>query len=891
MTTPLNSKRRFSRAISPNTTYLSDDWSLVSSGRIENGEELHDPGWMSEAAHRTRVPQTVFAALVEDGTYPDPFWSRNLAEYETEPYSVPWIYRKEFDLDPDLPSSQVELILEGFNYRANVWMNGELLADANQMEGAWRIYHLDISDVVEMDDNVLVIEVIPPEKDDLTIGWVDWNVYPPDNNLGLFRPVKIKQSGIVSLQDLCVRTGLDTENFESADIEISGMLTNHSDSPVSGELFATIEKTEVSLCFELDAGESREVVLDTDTHAALRMENPRVWWPHMMGEQPLYILSAKVVVDEETSDQEDVRFGIRTVEDYINEQGHRGYRVNGKEVLIRGGGWRDDLFMRESPERLEAQVRYTRHMNLNTIRLEGFWGSSQELYDLCDEYGILLMVGWSCHWEWKGYCNREEDGYILIKTPEEMEFHSDAFADQAVWLRNHPSLLVWVFGADMIPRPELERSLRRKLELVDPGRPILAGCRQKSADGEEDFTSEVSGPVAVKMVGPYSYVPPVFWFEDREWGGAYGFNTETGPGMQPVVYESLKKFTPAENLWPMDEVWNFHTGKSAFANFDYWLPAFNARYGEGNSAEDFCYRAQMSNYEAMRAQFEAFVINQPEATGIIQWMLNSSMPTHLWQLYDYYLMPTGAFYGTRQAGRSLNVIYDMSSRNIVLVNDRPDTVSNASLQIRAFDSGSNMIHSESVPAVAAAHTIKTVAELPELPSPADSLIFLDLRLEKDGCVLSHSFYWLSTKKDVMDYPATDWHHTPVLEYADLSGITSLDNAQLTGEFVTSIDQNQLKASVRLRNSSDKIAFFLELALQDAKTGETLLPVYWEDNYVSLLPGEERELTASLDSTLVAGRQLQCRVQGINLADGGSSSVSTISGRHGGRPSSLFLTQS
>ncbi len=864
MNTPQCQNPRFPRVQSTNCHQLAEGWSLISSAEISELEELHAPGWRHSLAHATSVPQTVFGALVEDGTYADPFWSRNLATIDTEPYAVPWIYRKEFDLDAELPTEHVELILEGFNYRANVWLNGELLARETQLEGAWRIYHLDVSGIARPFGNVLVIEVIPPKRDDLTIGWVDWNVYPPDNNLGMFRPVKIKQAAAVSIKDLCVRADVDTATLSSATLEISCQLENNSNSAISGEFITTIEEVEVFVGFELEAGESAEVVLDAETHEALCFNQPRIWWPHQMGAQPLYIAEAKVVLDGELSDHEAVRFGIRTVEDYINEQGHRGYRVNGRDVLIRGGGWRDDLFMRESPERLEAQVRYTRQMNLNTIRLEGFWGSSQELYDLCDEYGILLMVGWSCHWEWEGYCHREEDGYLLIKTEQEIEFHSDAFADQAVWLRNHPSLLVWVFGADMIPRPELERALRRKLELVDPSRPILAGCRQRSVDGEDDYTSEVSGPVAVKMLGPYSYVPPVFWFEDREWGGAYGFNTETGPGMQPVVYESLEKFTPEENLWPMDEVWNFHTGKSAFANFDYWLPAFNARYGEASDAEDFCLRAQMSNYEAMRAMFEAFNINRPEATGVIQWMLNSSMPTHLWQLYDYYLMPTGAFYGTRQAGRQLNAIYNSADRRIVLVNDQPDAVSGLSIQVRVYDSESNLVWDETFPAEFGAQSVLDLAIIPEFKDLPSSLYFLDIRIIKDESELSCSFYWLSTKQDVMDYPATDWHHTPVLEYADLTAISKLPQVELEGEFTVEDSGNPVKVSACLENPSEKIAFFVELAVQDAESGDTLLPVFWDDNYISLLPGEQRTVCATLDHSLVSGRELQCRIEGGNV---------------------------
>ena len=193
-------------------------------------------------------------------------------------------------------------------------------------------------------------------------------------------------------------------------------------------------------------------------------------------------------------------------------------------MLIRGGGWVDDLLLREDEKNLEAQVRYTRHMNLNTIRLEGIWGSSQKLYDLCDRYGILLMVGWSCQWEWEDYLGKpqESEMYGAAKTPEDMELLAAYFHDQVLWLRNHPSIFVWVVGSDKLPWPEMEKRYRRDLPLLDPSRPLLTSCKT--------WTSEVSGPSAVKMNGPYDYVTPNYWYVDKENGGAFGFNTETGPG-------------------------------------------------------------------------------------------------------------------------------------------------------------------------------------------------------------------------------------------------------------------------------------------------------------------------------------------------------------------------
>ena len=96
-------------------------------------------------------------------------------------------------------------------------------------------------------------------------------------------------------------------------------------------------------------------------------------------------------------------------------------------------------------------------MNLNTIRLEGFWGSSQKLYDLCDQHGILLMAGWSCHWEWDEYVGKPCDQFGGIITPEEMDLIARSWRDQVVWLRNHPSIFVWLVGSDKLPRPQLEK--------------------------------------------------------------------------------------------------------------------------------------------------------------------------------------------------------------------------------------------------------------------------------------------------------------------------------------------------------------------------------------------------------------------------------------------------
>ena len=370
------------------------------------------------------------------------------------------------------------------------------------------------------------------------------------------------------------------------------------------------------------------------------------------------------------SDIRTVRFGIREIADYRNDAGHRGFMLNGRKILIRGGGWTDDILLDAKRRKLQAEVLYARHMNLNALRLEGFWGTSQDLYNLCDENGILVMVGWSCHWEWTDYLGRPADEpYGGISTPELIDLVADSWRHQVLWLRNHPSIFVWAEASDMIPHPDLERRYIAIMKEIDPTRPTLVSTKGK--------TSEITGPSGVKMLGPYDYVPPVYWYVDTKNGGAYGFNTETGPGPQVPPLESLRKMMPEDKLWPINDVWDFHCSRGMFKDLKRYNEAMDKRLGPAKDLEDYLRKAQFLNYEAMRAMFEAFVANKHKATGVIQWMYNSAWPKLWWQLYDYYLQPNGAFYGARKAGEPVHILYNYGNQEIAAVNSSATPVAQA----------------------------------------------------------------------------------------------------------------------------------------------------------------------------------------------------------------------
>jgi exo-1,4-beta-D-glucosaminidase len=846
-------------AVQPQVIELGSGWQVQAAAAVkEPGEAIAGPGFDAAGWYPASLPATVMAVLMANGVYKDIFFAKNLETIPEAQFKGPWWYRHEFDLPKAAPFTTARLIFEGINYRANIFLNGEKIAAADQTFGAFRVFDLNVSDLAVTGRNYLAVEVLPPLPGEPTIGFVDWNPKPPDRNMGIFRPVKVKLSGPVSLDHPFVSSQVDTRTLKEAKLTVTAQLTNYGDQEAKGTVRGEIGTITFSQPYALKPGASAEVTFTPERFPQLAVPEPRLWWPAGMGDPELYDLHIAALVDDAASDAQGMRFGIRQVGDYLNAQGHRGYTVNGRQVLIRGGGWVDDLLLREDEKNLEAQVRYTQHMNLNTIRMEGIWGSSQKIFDLCDRYGILLMVGWSCQWEWEDYLGKpqESEMYGAAKTPEDMDLLAAYFHDQVLWLRRHPSIYVWVVGSDKLPWPEMEKRYRRDLPLLDPSRPLLTSCKT--------WTSEVSGSSAVKMNGPYDYVTPNYWYVDKENGGAFGFNTETGPGPQPPPLESLKKMIPADRLWPINDVWDFHCARNEFAKMDRYMLGFNQRYGPARDAADFAFRAQACNYEGMRAMFEAFAANRPLSTGIIQWMHNAAWPKLFWQFYDYFLMPTGAFYGARQANRPQTLIYNYGDKGIYLANQSLQDLPGLQAAICAYDIRGKLRFSKTIAMDAPANASRKVFDLPKIKKLGMTW-FLDLQL-RDGAgnLLTDNFYWLSAKPDVLDYGKSEWFYTPCKEWADLTALNGLPPAAVQADYSLADRGAEKEITVTLRNPGRQVAFFIELSVRGENSGRTIVPVFWEDNYVSLLPGTSKTIRATFAAADLAGEKPVFSFRGWNV---------------------------
>ncbi|MGH9730497.1 MAG: glycoside hydrolase family 2 protein, partial [Candidatus Acidiferrales bacterium] len=436
---------------------LHTGWQLQSSCRINaTGGQISTAGFPTTGWHTTDVPSTVLAALVADGTYPDPDYGMNLRKIPgttypiganfanlpmptDSPFACSWWYRTEFTLPQDFQGRAAWLHFEGINYRANIWINGQKFADAREVAGSYRIYDFDVTQFVKSGAaNAIAVETFAPTEKDLAMNWVDWNPAPPDKDMGLWGDVYFTTSGPVAVRYPEVITHFPNTSLDEADLTVTTEVRNAANTPVNTVVEGTIENIHFEQPVQLSAGETRSVTFTPKQFSQLRIAHPRIWWPYGLGPQNLETLTMQARVGGAVSDQQDVRFGIREVTSTMQPGNYMLFHINGKRILIRGGGWAPDMLMRQPPHKLEAQFDYVREMGLNTIRLEGKL-EPHGFFDLADERGVLVMAGWCCcsFWEqWKKW------------QPSDLQNATEQLRSQILRLRYHPSLLVWLNGSD-----------------------------------------------------------------------------------------------------------------------------------------------------------------------------------------------------------------------------------------------------------------------------------------------------------------------------------------------------------------------------------------------------------------------------------------------------------
>jgi exo-1,4-beta-D-glucosaminidase len=844
---------------------LAGTWQMQSSCKTTaKGEQISVPGLDLTGWVSAEVPGTVVGAQVNDKLLPDPDYGLNLKQFPgfdanrhslfangdmpaDSSYRCSFWFRTEFDSPKDASKQATYLHFLGINYRANVWVNGQKIGDKADVAGAYRSFEFPLKQVLTADGkNVLAVEVFAPEKYDLGLTWVDWNPTPPDKDMGIWREIFLSECGEVSLGRPFVGAKLSPD-YKSATLTASALLTNTTDHPVKAVLNLELEGATLNQAVELAAKESKAVHLTADRFPQLKLAPAHLWWPYQMGEPYLYNANFRVQVNGAPSDGASVSFGIREVTSELTPTGGRLFKVNGKNVLIRGAAWAPEMMLRWSSKKLDADLDYVKHMGLNTIRLEGKT-DRDEFFNKTDKMGILVMPGWICcdAWErWKHW------------TPETKKIAAASMVDQAARLRNHPSVFVWLYGSDNPPPPEIENMYLGILQDLEWPNPTVSSASEQSA--------KVTGPSGVKMTGPYEYVPPVYWLADTKAGGAYGYNTETSPGPAIPTRQSLEKFIPKDHLWPIDEYWNFHAGGERFTTVSVFTEAVDKRYGTATSLDDYERKAQATAYDNQRAMYEAYGRNKYVSTGVIQWMLNNAWPSLIWHLYDYYLVPAGGYFGTKKATEIVHVQYGYNDNTVAVVNGTYEPIKGLKVTAKLINLDGQEVGSRDttmdVPADAAAKAL----DLPK-PEKLSRTYFLKLDLyDASGKRLSDNFYWLSTKLDTLDWAKRkDTVYTPQKDFADLAGLNSLPPVKL--ELTSSVDRDGSRGygSIKVRNPSNSVAFQVHLRVTKGRGGDDLVPIFWDDNYFSLLPGEEKTVTAYAEIADLEGHEAVLEVEGYNI---------------------------
>lgn len=868
--TPAHAQIAFAATPIPNaagSTTPIGHWLIQDSAKAQQGgAEISTNGFPTKDWYPVSGRATVMTGLLENGVYKNVFYSDNLRAVQVPGASgnhfvVPWWYRSEFTLPADAKGLHTLIRSNGIIADADLWVNGHPVADHAALAGAYPVHELDVTRLLHAGVNTLALRVHPADpRMALTTSWVDWNPAAPDDNMGPWRGVDIVQSGPVALRYPQAIPSLALPGLAHADLTVTVEAENLDTVAHDATITGTVAGVALRQTVHLAPGQTQKVSFSPKTTPGLALDHPKIWWPVGMGEHPLYQLAIGAKVDGTLSDTASTTFGIRSVTSILTKQGYRQFLVNGKPLLIRGAGWAPDIFLRQDPARLEAEFSYVRNLGLNTLRLEGKL-EDQRFYDLADRDGILILAGWEC-------CDKWESGAQTGGAPwdaHDLKVAEDSMASEARLLRNHPSVIGFLIGSDNAPPPAVAKMYVDTLHAAGWNLPVIAAANKQG-------TAE-TGPSGMKMEGPYDWVPPAYWYANQ-FGGAFGFDSEVSAGATIPLQDDLDRMlspTEQEALWKHPEQRQYHAAVdwSPFAMLVPLNQALTQRYGPISSLRDFVVKAQLDNYENVRAQFEAFNAHMDAAdpsTGVIYWMLNNAWPSLHWHLYDYYMNPAGAYFGAKKANEPLHIQYAYDSNAIVLVNHTLADAHGLQAHVRVRDLDGSIRYEKRLPGIELPgnHT-QPLETLPRIAGLSRTY-FVELDLATaDGTPLSRNVYWLSTQADELNWAGTNWYTTPVTRYADMRALASLPAATSDVHATTRRDGNDDVTTVTLSvpASSKAVALFQHVSIRRGAHGDPALPILWSDNDVTLWPGETAVLTARYAAQ--AGAAPVVEVGGWNVA--------------------------
>ncbi len=816
---------------------LQDAAKATDTGEVISRTDYRPAGW-----HRATVPGTVLTSLVNDGVYPEPLYGEN-----NRPDKIPdslcrtaYWYRTPFTVPQSYAGQRVWLNFQGINYIAAVWVNGR---QAGTIKGAFARGIFDVtSSVVIGGSNALAVQVLPqPHPGEThektiakgtgpnggvtgrdgptflcTVGW-DWIPTIRDRDTGIWQGVTLSATGPVVVQDPYVTSDLPLPRTDSADLTVQATVRNVTPTAVAGTLTGVIEGIKFKQEVALGPQETRPVEFAPGATPGLHVRQPRLWWPNGYGPQNLYTLHLSFAVKGTVSDEQDVTFGVRKITYALPGSENLALSVNGVPVVAKGGDWGMDEAMKRIPRRrLEAQVRMHQIANYTIIRNWVGQSTSADLYDLCDRYGLLV---WDEFFE-----PHPSDGPI----PEDVDLYLANVREKILRCRNHPSIALWCARNEGDPPPAIGDGIRKLIHELDPGRLYQP--------------SSTSGR-GVNSGGPYHWRTPREFYTFGE-----AFKTEIGSMSVPTL-EAIQAMMPTKDWEVINDDWAEHDFCAGAQQGDRYPGIISRRYGPPASLADFTRKSQLANYEAFRAMYEGrFAKLFHPATGVITWMSSPAQPSFVWQLYSHDLEPNSSLYGARKACEPVHIQMNQNDWRVMVINNTPEPLREVTAKAAVYNLDGSLQHAQTN-TVTAAPSAATDAGPLAFPSGLSPVHFVKLELrDARNRLLSDNFYWRATPDREDDFQA--------LNTLPMVALDIQARRRETG--------GKCLLDVSLRNPTGFVALMAHLQLRKARSGQRVLPVFYSDNYVSLLPAESRSLTIEAASADLAGEAPLLAVDGWNV---------------------------
>lgn len=833
---------------------LDSGWQLQDAAKVSaSGAEIASERFRPESWYSAVVPGTVLTTLVNAGVYPEPLYGEN-----NRPDKIPeslnktsYWYRTEFVVPESYRGRRAWLHFEGINYSAEVWVNGK---QAGTMMGAFKRGIFDLTGMVKPGERaVLAVRVSPqPHPGDphehtianglgknggitaidgptflSTIGW-DWIPAIRDRDTGIWSDVYLSATGPVVVKDPLVTTDLPLPRTDSTDVAIQTTVENVTDAPVKGVFKASFGEVSVETPVEIAPHSSQLVAMDPRTQRALHVEHPRLWWPNGYGPQNLYTMHLSFEADGQTSDETSFDFGVRKITYTVPDSENLTVSVNGVRIFLRGGDWGLDEAMKRIPrERLDAEIHMHQLANLNMIRNWVGQSTGEDFYELCDKYGILL-------WD-EFFQPNPSDG----PNPTDLPTYIANVRDKILHYRNHPSVAIWCARNEGYPPKEIDDQLRALMAELEPTR-----LYQPSSTAGRGVNSG----------GPYWWRAPRFYYVYSE-----AFKTEIGSTSIPTI-ESVQGMMPEKDWSEINDDWAEHDLARGASHGDTYPQTLADRYGKIMNMADFVRKSQLANYEAFRAMYEgreARLFNP--ATAVITWMSNPAQPSFVWQLYHHDLEPNASLFAVKEACEMVHVQLNEGDGELQVINNRPEMLKGAKAHESVYAFDGSLKYKRDFAVTGPASSAISLGQIDPVdgdwswPKDLGPIHFIRLELtDAEGRLLSRNFYW----RGLAESPD------------NLQALDTMPKAMLKAKATRSDVNGMLHITVELSNPGASIALMAHVQLRRHlaadREGVRVLPVFYSDNYVSLVPGESRTIEIDTDASELMGQDPLVVVDGWNV---------------------------